>query len=64
SDQIVSLKVFDTMGREVATLVNERHAPGTYRVTFDADGLPSGIYFARMVIGGRQATSRKMLLVE
>jgi hypothetical protein len=47
----VELKVYDLLGREVATLVNERQAPGSYKVHFDGSGLASGIYFYRLVSG-------------
>ena len=42
---LVSLKVIDVLGREVKTLVNEVKSPGSYKVTFDASSLASGIYF-------------------
>ncbi len=44
----VQLKVFDILGREVATLVNERKTPGTYDVNFDASMLSSGTYIYRL----------------
>jgi hypothetical protein len=44
----VSLKVFDVLGRELATLVNEPRQAGTYSVTWDASGLPSGVYFYQL----------------
>lgn len=47
----IQLIVFDTMGRIVATLVDESKASGTYSVPFDASGLASGIYFYRMQAG-------------
>ncbi|MDX1701765.1 MAG: alpha/beta hydrolase-fold protein, partial [Melioribacteraceae bacterium] len=50
----VSLKIYDLLGREVATLVNEKQKPGNYEVEFDpsADGLSlaSGIYFYRLQV--------------
>ncbi|MCX6168237.1 MAG: Ig-like domain-containing protein [Ignavibacteriales bacterium] len=46
--QHVSLKVYDMLGREVATLVNEIKQPGTYEVKFDGSGLASGVYFYRL----------------
>jgi len=39
------LKIIDLLGREVATLVNEEMRPGSYEVTWDASGFPSGVYF-------------------
>jgi uncharacterized delta-60 repeat protein len=44
----VILKVFDVLGREVATLVNDNKKPGSYDVEFDATKLPSGVYFYRL----------------
>jgi hypothetical protein len=44
----VKLVVHDVLGREVATLVNERAEPGIYQVTFDATGLASGVYYAAL----------------
>ena len=45
----VSLRVYDVLGREVARLMQaERLAPGRYRVTFEASGLPSGVYFYQL----------------
>jgi hypothetical protein len=40
----VQLKVYDVLGNEIATLVNEEKPAGEYEVEFDATGLPSGIY--------------------
>jgi len=42
---MVKLSVYDLLGREVAVLVNERKAPGSYEVTFDGSNLASGVYF-------------------
>jgi transposase-like protein len=50
----VSLKLYDMLGREVATLVNDEMNPGIYERTFDASGLPSGIYLVRMNAVGVQ----------
>jgi hypothetical protein len=44
----VTLKVYDVLGREVRTLVNEELKPGNYEVTFDAAGLASGVYIYRL----------------
>ncbi len=58
----VSLKIFDVLGREVATLVNERKSPGTYEVQFDGSKLPSGIYFYRLEAGSFVETKKLVLL--
>lgn len=67
----VTLKVFDMLGREVATLVNEERGAGTHRVVWDASGYPSGVYVyrlqARDLSGGQagvSADSRRMVLIK
>jgi hypothetical protein len=62
SSQLVSLKVYDVLGKEVATLVNEKKTAGVFRVSFDATGLASGVYLVRMSAGEFTQT-RKLLLV-
>jgi hypothetical protein len=47
----VTLKLFDLLGREVATLKNEVLSVGTYSVRFDATGLTTGVYFIKMSAG-------------
>jgi hypothetical protein len=48
--------------REVATLVNERKKPGAYLVTFDANGLGSGVYLYRLQAGESNSTNRMLFL--
>ena len=48
----VSLKVFNLIGQEVSTLVRETQAPGLHAVTFNAEGLPSGMYIYRLQFRG------------
>lgn len=59
----VSLKIYDVLGNEVATLVNEIQSTGNYEVTFDASSLPSGTYFYRLQTGSL-VESRKMILLK
>jgi photosystem II stability/assembly factor-like uncharacterized protein len=58
----VSLRVYDVLGREVATLVNEVQSSGFKSVQFDASGLASGVYFYR-ICAGTFTETKKMLLV-
>lgn len=58
----VSLKVFDMLGREVATLVNARQDAGRYQVSFNAASLASGIYFYRLQAGAFTQTNKMMLV--
>ena len=58
----VLLKVYDLLGREVATLVNEEKAAGNYKVTFDAKNLANGIYFYRLKAGNYSSVKKMILL--
>ena len=58
----VKLVVFDVLGREVATLVNEVKTPGSYSVYFDATNLASGVYMYRIESGDYAATKKMMLV--
>jgi len=58
----VVLKIYNLLGREVATLVNEELQPGKYKVDFEANGLPSGVYFYRIQAGGFSKTKKLTLL--
>ncbi|MDZ7625632.1 MAG: T9SS type A sorting domain-containing protein [Ignavibacteriaceae bacterium] len=57
-----TLKVFDVLGNEVSTLVNEQKAVGKYKVTFDASDLPSGVYFYTLQAGNYLNTKKMILL--
>jgi len=61
--QFVSLKIFDILGKEVATLVNENKPAGNYEVNFDAGNLSSGVYFYQLRASGFTET-KKMLLMK
>ncbi|MCB0732437.1 MAG: T9SS type A sorting domain-containing protein, partial [Ignavibacteriae bacterium] len=58
----VKLIVYDILGREVATLVNQKQKPGNYEVEFDARGLTSGIFFYQLIIGDFSETKKLLLL--
>jgi phosphatidylserine/phosphatidylglycerophosphate/cardiolipin synthase-like enzyme len=60
--EFVSVKLYDMLGRQVAILVNEEKAPGSYTVTLHATNLASGVYYYRMTAGSFVET-KKMLLV-
>jgi len=57
-----TLKVYDVLGNEVATLVNEQKAAGTYEVIFDASHLSSGIYLYKLQAGSFVETKKMILL--
>ncbi len=60
--QLVTLKVYDILGNEIATVVNEVKPAGSYEVNFNAYGLTSGIYFYKLQAGNFTET-RKMVLL-
>jgi hypothetical protein len=59
---IVALKVYDVLGNEIATLVNEEKPAGSYEVEFFADGLTSGIYFYKLQTGSYSETKKMILM--
>ena len=66
----VTVKLFDLLGREVATLVDEEFAPGEYKLLFEAGELASGVYFYRIVgkttsgTAERFVSTRKLMLLK
>ena len=58
----VTLKVFNTVGQEIETLVSDRLEPGRYTVRFDGQNLPSGIYFSEMTARTFRQVKRMVLL--
>ncbi len=60
---LVTLKVYDVLGREITTLVNKKQSPGTYEVIFNAVELPSGIYFYKLTARNFSQV-RKMILMK
>ncbi|MCH6575991.1 MAG: T9SS type A sorting domain-containing protein [Bacteroidetes bacterium] len=62
-DGLVNLKVYDIIGNEIASLVNEEKPAGEYEVIFDATGLSSGIYFYRLT-AGKYTSAKKLILMK
>ena len=60
---LVSIKVFDILGRQVAELVNKQQSAGTYTVDFNAQNLSAGVYLYKIESGSFQA-SKKMILMK
>jgi len=60
---LVSLNVYDALGRQVAPLINKKMDSGTYKVNFDAKGLADGVYFYRLNMDG-SSSARKMILTK
>ena len=57
--ELVTLKIFDVLGREVATIVNEVRPAGVYTIRWDASSLPSGVYFYQLRAGDASTSSAR-----
>lgn len=60
--ELVTLKVYDVLGREVATLVNEYKQAGMYKANFNASGLVSGVYFYQLSAGSYVETKKLIMM--
>jgi len=65
----ISITVYNTLGQRIRTLVDEREEPGTYRITFNGEGLASGVYYVRLTAVGSSAAqsvtiTRSMVLIK
>ena len=60
---MVTISMYNVLGQKVATLVGEVVAPGMRTVTWEAAGMPAGVYFCRLVAGSHSQT-RKLLLLK
>ena len=58
----VTLKIYDVLGKEVSTLINQVVPGGNHEVQFDATGLPSGVYFYNLTAGGFVENKKMMLM--
>ncbi len=61
NSELVTLKVYDVLGREISTLVNEVRPAGVYTIRWDASALPSGVYFYRLRAGDFIQTKKLVL---
>jgi len=62
SETKVKLSVYDILGQKINLLVDELQYPGIYTVVFKGEGLPSGIYIYKLIIGGQHETKKMILL--
>ncbi|MBU4445157.1 T9SS type A sorting domain-containing protein, partial [bacterium] len=63
NDGLVKLIVYDILGHEVATLVDKKMNPGSYKFDFDASGYATGMYVYRLTVDGKQM-AKKMLYIK
>jgi len=62
ANSLVKVRIFDILGKEVTTLINEKLSAGIYEVNFNANGLSSGVYFYRLEAGNFTDIKRMMLV--
>jgi uncharacterized delta-60 repeat protein len=60
----VSVKIYDMLGKEITTLINEKLQPGTYEVSWDGSNYASGVYFYQLIADDKIIDTKKMLLVK
>ncbi|MBI5403263.1 MAG: T9SS type A sorting domain-containing protein [Ignavibacteriae bacterium] len=63
NNKFISLKVFDILGKEIESLVNEKQSAGTYEVNWNGSQYPSGVYFYRLVTDGFTDTKKMILII-
>jgi len=59
---LVSIKIYDILGKEIAALVNESKTAGTYEINWDASNFPSGVYFYVFSAGDNKQTKKMLFL--
>ena len=62
NNSLVLLKVYDILGKEIRTIFDEVKEPGNYKVLFNAEALPSGVYFYTLRVGDYSETKKFILL--
>ena len=61
-EALITVKIYDLLGNEITTLVNEIKAPGEYSIKLSANGMTSGVYYCRMISGDFISTRKLILL--
>ncbi|RPI65430.1 MAG: T9SS C-terminal target domain-containing protein [Ignavibacteriales bacterium] len=56
------MKIYNVLGKEIASMENEVKLPGSYCVDFNPEGLPSGVYYYRLTAGNFSAVKKMILL--
>jgi len=62
TDEFVNLTVYNVLGKTITILVNEQKLAGSYVVSFNASGFPSGVYFYKLIAGNYVSINKMMLL--
>ena len=60
--RVVSLRIYDVLGKEIAILVNENLKPGIYEIDWNAENIPSGVYFYSLITNEFTQTKKMVVL--
>lgn len=60
----ITMKLYDNLGREVGTLLNDWKEPGSYQLYWDAEGYPSGVYYYQLTVDEKYKETKKMMVVK
>jgi len=60
--RVVSLRIYDVLGKEISTLINEELKPGTYEIEWNAENIPSGVYFYSLITNEFTQTKKMVVL--
>jgi len=63
-NKFVTLKIYDLLGKEAATLLNKKQSPGRYEITWNGSSYPSGVYYYSLYADGQRIDTKKMVLVK
>ena len=58
------MKIYDILGREIATIVNEKLNPGTYEVDWNASNITSGVYFYQLIADEKIIDTKKLVVLK
>ncbi|MBK8982473.1 MAG: T9SS type A sorting domain-containing protein [Ignavibacteria bacterium] len=64
AEAFITIKIYNLLGQEAASLVNEFKPTGMYKVTFDGSALSSGMYFYKLFVNGAAVDTKRMLLMK
>lgn len=64
STSYVKIIVYDIIGREIQTIVNDKYTPGTYEVNFNGNNISSGVYFYSLFADGKKIDTKRMILLK
>jgi hypothetical protein len=62
--RLIKIMVYNILGEEIKTIINEKQKPDTYEVTFNSSNLPSGVYYYSLFVDGIRIDTKKMIIIK